>query len=115
MNERRRSRRRRVYLGARAAYDKPWSTDACLVRDLSPGGARIACSGSTPIPNAFGLTICGRGETRGVRVVWRKDLQVGVAYEAPALAPEAARRIRRLEEDRNALLRRLARIDEPFG
>ena len=55
------------------------------------------------------------GETRRVRVVWRDGLQVGVAYEAAALpfAPEAARQIRKLEADRNALARRLAQSDQP--
>jgi hypothetical protein len=110
MSERRQSARRRTYLGGRASYEKPVSSDECLVRDRSPGGARIEFPGSTPFPNAFDLTIRDGGETRSVRVVWRDGLQVGVAYESAALpfAPEAARRIRKLEADRNALARRLA-------
>ena len=116
MSERRQSARRRTYLGACASYEKPVSSDECLVRDRSPGGARIVFSGSTPIPDAFDLTIRDSGETRAVRVVWRDGLQVGVAYESAALpfAPEAARRIRKLEADRNALARRLALSDQPM-
>ena len=114
MSERRQSSRRRTYLGGCAVYEKPASTDECLVRDRSLGGARLVFSGSAPVPNAFDLTIRDSGETRSVRVVWRNGLQVGVAYEPAAVpyAPEAARRIRKLEADRHALLRRLARIDE---
>jgi hypothetical protein len=75
MSERRQSARRRTYLGGRASYEKPVSSDECLVRDRSPGGARIEFSGSTPIPDAFDLTIRDSGETRSVRVVWRDGLQ----------------------------------------
>ena len=114
MSERRQSARRRTYLGGCASYEKPVSSDECLVRDRSPGGARLVFSGSTPIPDAFDLTIRDSGETRSVRVVWREGLQAGVAYESAALpfAPEAARQIRELEADRNALARRLAQSDQ---
>ena len=116
MIERRQSARRRTYLGGRAGYEKPISSDECVVRDRSRDGARIEFSGATPIPNAFDLTIRESGETRRVRVVWRDGFRVGVAYEtaAPAFAPEAARRIQKLEADRNALARRLAEIDWPL-
>lgn len=110
MSERRQSTRRRTYLGGRANYEKPISSDECLVRDCSPDGARIEFSGSTLIPDAFDLTIRDSGETRRVRVVWRDGLQVGAAYESAArpLTPEVARRIHQLEADRNALALRLA-------
>jgi len=114
VSERRQSTRRRTYLGGRASFEKLATSDSCLVRDLSTGGARVVLSGSTPMPNAFDLTLRESGETRQVQVIWRDGLQLGVAYESAAVpvAPEVARRIRRLEADRDALLRRLARIDE---
>lgn len=110
MSERRQSARRRTYLAGRASYVKPVSSDECLVRDCSLGGARIVFSGATAIPDAFDLAIRDSGETRSVRVVWRDGLQAGVVYESTELpfAPEAARQIRNLEADRNALARRLA-------
>lgn len=117
MSERRQSSRRRTYLGARASFEKLAASDDCLVRDLSAGGARVVLSGSTPMPNAFDLTIRDSGDTRRARVVWRNGVLLGVAYEATGaapIAPEAARRIRQLEDDRHALLLRLARIDEPL-
>ena len=116
MGERRQSTRRRTYLGGEASFEKLATRDSCLVRDLSTGGARVVLSGSTLMPNAFDLTIRESGETRQVQVIWRDGLQLGVASGVPAatpIAPAAARRIRQLEADRNALLRRLARIDEP--
>ena len=115
MSERRQSTRRRTYLGGRASFEKLAVTDECLVRDLSAGGARVVLSGSTPMPNAFDLTLRESGETRPVRVVWRDGIRLGAAYASTAapLAPEAARRIRKLEADRNALLRRLAGVEEP--
>lgn len=94
MNERRRSTRRRTYLGGQAAFEKPSVTDECVVRDLSPEGARIRFSGSTPIPDAFVLTIHGGGEARLARIVWRDGRQAGVAFQAAAAAaPQAARAI----------------------
>jgi len=115
MNERRQSARRRAYLGARTSCDKLATSEACLVRDRSEGGARLVLTGSTPTPNAFDLMLCESGETRRVRVVWRDGHQLGVAYESAAapVAPELARRIRRLEADRRALLRRLASEEVP--
>jgi hypothetical protein len=116
MIERRQSARSRTYLGGRFHFERPMLSDECLVRDRSPGGARIEFSGATPVPDRFELTIRESGETRPVRVIWRDGLRVGVAYEAaaPAFAPEAARRIQKLEADRNALARRLAEIDWPL-
>ena len=110
MSERRRSVRRRTYLGGCASYEKPVSSDACLLRNRSAGGARIEFSGSIPIPDAFDLTVRDSGETHSVRVVWREGIQAGVAYESVAtpFAPDAARQIRKLEADCNALARRLA-------
>ena len=92
MSEQRQSPRRRTYLGGCATVERPASTDECLVRDLSSGGARIVFSGSTPIPDAFVLTIPNTGDTRAVRIVWRDGLQAGVAYggaEDAAGAPPA--------------------------
>ena len=84
MSERRQSARRRTYLGGRAAFEKTASTADCLVRNLSSGGARIAFTGSTPMPDAFDLTLNERSETRAVRVVWREGFNAGVAFQGSA-------------------------------
>jgi len=114
MDERRRSSRRRAYLGARASCEQLGTSDACVVRNLSEGGAQLVLSGSTLMPDAFDLALRDSGEARRVRVVWRDGRRLGVAYERAArpIGPEAARRIRQLETDRRALLDRLAR-EEP--
>jgi hypothetical protein len=114
MSERRQSTRRRTYLGGRASFERLATSDTCLVRDLSAGGAQVVLSGSTLMPNAFDLTLRESGETRQVRVIWRDGLRLGVAYESAVvpIAPEAAGRVPKLDADRNALLRRLARADE---
>jgi hypothetical protein len=118
MFERRKFQRGRTYLGGRIAYDKPCTTDDCLVRNLSESGAKLVFSGATMIPNEFDLTLRESGETRRVRIVWRKDLHAGVALAGseaePALPRETARRIRALESDRDALARRLAYFGEPM-
>jgi hypothetical protein len=118
MIERRKFQRGRTYLGGRIAYDKPCTTDDCLVRNLSEDGAKLVFSGATMIPNEFELTLRESGEMRRVRIVWRRDVEAGVALAGPAAEPalprEAARRIRALEADRDALTRRLAHFGEPM-
>lgn len=117
MDERRKTRRGRTYLGALVSFDRPRCTDDCVVRNLSAEGARVLFSGSTLIPDEFDLTLRETGETRRARVVWRNDREAGLSLAPPdAASPaQAARRIRKLESDREALMRRLAQIDEPMA
>jgi hypothetical protein len=77
MIERRKFQRGRTYLGGRIAYDKPCTTDDCLVRNLSEDGAKLVFSGATMIPNEFELTLRESGEMRRVRIVWRRDVEAG--------------------------------------
>ena len=112
MNERRREQRQRSYLGGQIAYNHRRSTMDCLVRDVSPLGARLVFPGTVTTPDAFDLHIPQRDERHRVRVVWRREEEVGVGFaprnEASApISLEQARRVRALEAENAALRVRL--------
>ena len=114
MEERRRSPRLRSFLGGQITFDRNSATMDCLVRNLSPEGARLAFSQTLAVPDTFSLFIRQRGQEARVRMGWRRADEIGVRFLAPepaaAIIPlDAARRIRRLEAERAALQ---ARIDQ---
>lgn len=117
MEERRKTFRGRTYLGGQVAFDNSRSAADCLVRNLSPEGAKIVFSAPTAIPNEFELTIPRKGDSRGVRVVWRDENEAGVVFLANdsgfVASIEAGRKIRRLEVERDALARRVAQLSGP--
>ena len=66
----------------------------CVVKNLSNGGARIACSQT--LPDDFILRVTpGRGRPRVCRVAWRRGDEVGVQFidTLPADGPSARARI----------------------
>jgi hypothetical protein len=51
----------------------------CVVKNLSNGGARIACH--EELPDQFILRLTpGRGRPRSCRVAWRRGEEVGVQF-----------------------------------
>jgi len=89
----------------------------CLVRNMSRQGARLVFGGPTEIPAEFEIMIRKRGESRRARIVWRQETEAGVTFAVPeeqsVVSIEAARRIRALEEEREALKKRVAQLSEP--
>ena len=123
MSEHRRETRQRVFLKGRITFNNGASSLDCLVRDLSPTGARLAMSETTTLPEAFDLYIAQKDKTYRATLRWRREDGVGVAFPeavaaaAPASVPaESAgtdasvsmllRRVSELEAE-NATLRRL--------
>jgi hypothetical protein len=73
----------------------------CLLKDFSNGGAKIAATAITDIPDEFVLRIAsGRAGTRKCRVLWRTASMLGVEFadrledviEAKATEPKPTRR-----------------------
>jgi hypothetical protein len=79
MDERRRTLRRRTYLGARIAFGTGALGADCIVRNLSGGGAKIMFSDRAVVPTEFELTIAQKRETVRARIVWRQADMAGVA------------------------------------
>ena len=53
----------------------------CVLRNRSANGARLKVASVIGIPDRFKLIIEPAGERRLVRVAWRKEAEVGVAFE----------------------------------
>src|SRR5262249_51950408 len=92
----------------------------CLVRDVSPEGARLILSATSTIPNVIDLHIPQRGETLRARVQWRSREEAGVTFEsaqAPAQAAGAdlAERGQQLETEVAALKRMFRRLKAEVG
>jgi hypothetical protein len=79
LNERRRIRRHIINRVAQYHSGLGALPRACLVTDISEGGARLYSD--TPMPDVFTLTLAGeRAETRECRVAWRLGGEVGVEF-----------------------------------
>jgi hypothetical protein len=117
MHERRKVPRSRTYLGGHIAFNDRYSVCDCLVRDLSPNGARVVVSHPMPIPSEFDLTVLQRGDSRRARLIWGRGLECGVEFlaarDSAVTSIETAREIRRLQAERETLARRVAELSEP--
>lgn len=81
MIERRRAVRTKVFLAAqiRTARRPPLVID-CVVRDVSPLGARLELRDTSTLPNIFELTFDAGRTLRACHVVWRTPTDVGVEF-----------------------------------
>jgi PilZ domain len=115
MNERRKIARCRTFLGGVIAFNRRNSSMDCVVRNLSPEGARVAFTGTAVIPEKFDLTITRQERSFSARMVWRRPDDAGVAFvaenaEAVPIPLEWAKRLRRCQAERDALRRRIEQL-----
>jgi PilZ domain len=82
MDERRRSPRQRRLNGAKIVFNNNASVIECVVRDVSPEGARLLVASPVGIPDFFELRIDrnGNGERHRSKVVWRSHDRIGVIF-----------------------------------
>ena len=90
MPEQRRTYRKRSFMAAYVGMRDASTPLFCLVRDVSPTGARLELIGAPDLPDRFDLTITGRDRLYSAEVVWRRSNQIGVRFVAKALASDAA-------------------------
>ena len=81
--ERRAHPRRRVLKRVKAVFNENRSVFDCQMRDISLGGARLACAQATQLPDHFVLVFMTEREMRDVRVAWRKLDELGVEFLSP--------------------------------
>ena len=94
--DKRKSRRRAMHYTAWIVTEDG-SKQGCALADISTHGARIEVMDGAQVPEKFVLFFSLRGKPRRpCHIVWRKDRQVGVAFdtllpkaEATSLAPQA--------------------------
>ncbi|AWN43951.1 PilZ domain-containing protein [Methylobacterium durans] len=123
MSENRKEARQRVFLKGRIIFNNNASSMDCLVRDLSPAGARLALSETTTLPEMFDLYIPQKERTYRAHMRWRRPDGIGITFVDDSARPEPAaaappppaedasiavllRRVSELEAE-NATLRRL--------
>jgi PilZ domain-containing protein len=83
--------RRRTSIAAHIVLEESSAMIACIVRDLTPGGACLELTPPAQLPRRFGLVIDPGSEMRQCDLVWRHENRVGVEF-IPAqrdLAPAA--------------------------
>jgi len=80
MDENRRAIRRRVLKGAIIEFDR--AAFSCAVRNLSEAGAALDLPYVLAIPHEFTLIMETDQLSRRCRVIWRKENQIGVAFES---------------------------------
>jgi hypothetical protein len=83
MLERRRSMRRKTYLGVQLQFGNASVFD-CLVRDVSETGARLqGYFGNMALPDRFRLHVQCHGALYEARAVWRNGEYMGVELTPP--------------------------------
>lgn len=79
-DERRASPRQRRLNGAKIVFNNNSSVIDCIVRDLSPHGARLVVASPIGIPERFDLRIDRNGMCHPAKVTWRANDQIGVSF-----------------------------------
>lgn len=62
----------------------------CIIKDLSPGGARIMIEGNIELPPRVLLKIDQTGQTKQARVAWQKETEIGLQFLAGRETPPEA-------------------------
>ena len=110
MDERRLGTRQKSFLQGRIYYNNRRASIDCLVRDISPTGARLKFPGPVTAPELVELYIPNKDEFYRAQVQWNRGDEIGVhfirdeAESAPAAGgslPEAGltERMQKLEAE----------------
>jgi hypothetical protein len=119
--ERRRVTRQKSFLRGMIYFNNRRNVVDCLIRDISPYGARLIFSDSVSTPDVFELYIPQKEQTLRIHVIWRHGQEVGVAFaQATQLDPVAetgdlTERVARLEMEIAGLKRILKKIKTDAG
>jgi hypothetical protein len=82
LKERRLNPRRNTAIAAHVAFNGGRSQMACIIRDLSDGGAKLEVTSVRDIPPTFDLLIPGHRPIP-CRVAWRAMKELGIAFVRP--------------------------------
>jgi hypothetical protein len=86
MAEKRSAPRTQTFLKAEALCDDGRPPTACLVIDISPTGARLQPADGVAVhdlPEQFQIHVLRSGARYQVRVAWRTNDELGVAFDVP--------------------------------
>jgi hypothetical protein len=118
--ERRRTARQKSFLRGMIYFNNRRNAVDCLIRDISPHGARLIFSDSVTTPDVLELYIPQKEQTLRVHVIWRHGEEVGVAFAQaaqmdPVAEPDLAERVARLEMEIAGLKRILKKMKTDAG
>jgi hypothetical protein len=119
--ERRRIARQKSFLRGMVYFNNRRSVADCLIRDISPYGARLIFSDTITTPDIIDLYIPQKEQTLRSHVIWRIGHDVGVAFpQAVQAAPAAnsgdlAERVVKLEGEIAAIKRVLKKLKADAG
>ena len=115
--ERRRTPRQKSFLRGMIYFNNRRSVADCLIRDISPFGARLIFSDAVTIPDMLDLYIPQKEQTLRAQVIWRVGHEVGVAFpqaihSEPATvgAGDLTDRVTKLESEMTTLKRMLKKL-----
>src|ERR1044071_5144604 len=114
--ERRRIPRQKSFLRGMIYFNNRRSVADCLIRDISPFGARLIFSDSVTTPDTLDLYIPQKEQTLRAHVIWRIGHDLGVAFpqamqaEAAASSADLAERVVKLEAEVAAIRRVLKKL-----
>ena len=77
-SQKRRRQRGRVLLAGRLVIGDAVMSTNCVIKDLSPEGARVATTEADTLPNQLGLLVVKDGAFFECEVAWRKQGQLGL-------------------------------------
>ncbi len=80
MQVERKSERVKSFLRAQISFNQAMSTFDCIIKNISPHGARIAIDELLAIPGEFDLHIPQKSKTYRAKMVWRQADAMGVAF-----------------------------------
>jgi hypothetical protein len=116
-SERRTATRQKSFLRGCIYFNNRRSAFDCLIRDISPTGARLIFSETVSVPDIVDLYIPQKEQTQRVHVQWRHGNEVGVAFgnaqASGSCSPadgELAERVARLEAEMATMKKVLKRL-----
>jgi hypothetical protein len=80
MQERRKTRRMRTYLGAKIGLNQQNSVMDCLIRNLTSDGAKLVFANTATVPYEFDLAVAKFERRFHARIVWRDVNEAGVVF-----------------------------------
>ena len=119
--ERRRAARQKSFLRGMIYFNNRLNAVDCLIRDISPYGARLIFSDAVTTPDVLELYIPQKEQTVRVHAIWRHGQELGVAFaQAAQMDPVAepsdlAERVARLEMEIVGLKRILKKMKTDAG
>ena len=120
MSERRNAQRQKSFLRGCIYYNNRRSATDCLIRDISPTGARLIFSDTVTVPDMVDLYIPQKEQMLRAQVQWRHGDEVGVGFPTAAKASgpssaapadgDLAERVEKLEAEMAKLKKMLKRL-----